>query len=115
VFLNIYPSTLNYRETEILETAFLFAIFARVFFADSFRRESKACDLMVGNKRRQASPRAEQRAVYSQDAMPVAAAMQQEWYNCTGVFEAEGTHRRPSVCRRAGPPCDFAKLRQPPG
>jgi enoyl-CoA hydratase len=47
----------------------------------------------------QLSLRADRRSIYRQHGLPERAALEKEWYNCTGVFKAEGAA---GVARFAG-------------
>ena len=48
----------------------------------------------------QLSLRADRRSIYRQHGLPERAALEKEWYNCTGVFKAEGAAGVASSRRR---------------
>ncbi|MGY3441250.1 crotonase/enoyl-CoA hydratase family protein [Bradyrhizobium sp. USDA 4473] len=50
----------------------------------------------------QLSLRADRRSVYLQDGLPERAALEKEWYNCSGVFKAEGAEGVAKFAEGAG-------------
>lgn len=55
----------------------------------------------------QSCVRADRRGVYLQHGLPEDAAVRQEWYNCTGVFKAEGADGAARFRSGAGRHGDF--------
>jgi enoyl-CoA hydratase len=55
----------------------------------------------------QASLRADRRSVYLQHGLPERSALEREWYNCTGVFRAEGAAGVARFAKGAGRHGDF--------
>jgi enoyl-CoA hydratase len=58
----------------------------------------------------QASLRADRRSVYLQYGLPEHAALEREWYNCPGVFEAEGAAGVARFANGAGRHGDFGNV-----
>jgi enoyl-CoA hydratase len=56
----------------------------------------------------QLSLRADRRSVYLQYGLPERAALEKEWYNCTGVFKAEGAAGVGQFAKGAGRHGDFS-------
>lgn len=63
----------------------------------------------------QQSLRADRRSVYLQYGLPERAALEREWYNCTGVFKAEGAAGVAKFAKGAGRHGDFSDFGQPRG
>jgi enoyl-CoA hydratase len=61
----------------------------------------------------QACMRADRRSVYLQDGLSEHAALEREWYNCTGVFKAEGAAGVAKFAEGAGRHGDFGNLTRP--
>jgi len=57
----------------------------------------------------QACVRADRRSVYLQYGLPVEDAIKAEWYNCTGVFKAEGAAGAARFAGGSGRHGDFGK------
>jgi len=61
----------------------------------------------------QASLRADRRSVYLQYGLTERAALETEWYNCTGTFKAEGAAGVARFARGDGRHGDFGDLARP--
>ena len=61
----------------------------------------------------QASLRADRRSVYSQYSLTERAALEMEWYNCTGIFKAEGAAGAARFARGDGRHGDFGNVAEP--
>jgi enoyl-CoA hydratase len=61
----------------------------------------------------QASLRADRRSVYLQHGLPDHAALEREWYNCAGVFNAEGAAGVARFAEGAGRHGDFGDFTRP--
>jgi enoyl-CoA hydratase len=61
----------------------------------------------------QASLRADRRSVYLQHGLTERAALEREWYNCTGVFKAEGAAGVARFAKGDGRHGDFGNLTRP--
>lgn len=61
----------------------------------------------------QAAVRADRRSVYLQHGLPVRAALEREWSNCTGVFAAEGAAGAARFAKGAGRHGDFGNVAKP--
>jgi len=55
----------------------------------------------------QGAMRADRRSVYLQHGLTVDAALEREWYNCTGIFKAEGAAGVAKFAQGAGRHGDF--------
>jgi enoyl-CoA hydratase len=61
----------------------------------------------------QLSLRADRRSVYLQYGLPEQAALEKEWYNCTGVFKAESAAGVAQFAKGAGRHGDFGYPKHP--
>ncbi|HEY0523378.1 MAG TPA: crotonase/enoyl-CoA hydratase family protein [Stellaceae bacterium] len=61
----------------------------------------------------QAAMRADRRSVYLQQGLDEHAALEREWYNCTGIFKAEGAAGAAKFAKGAGRHGDFGNATQP--
>jgi enoyl-CoA hydratase len=62
----------------------------------------------------QACLRADRRSVYLQHGLPVIAALESEWDNCSGIFKAEGAAGAARFAGGAGRHGDFRNFDGPP-
>jgi enoyl-CoA hydratase len=60
----------------------------------------------------QASLRADRRSVYVQHGLSEHTALEHEWYNCAGIFKAEGAAGAARFAKGAGRHGDFGDLTQ---
>ena len=61
----------------------------------------------------QAAMCADRRSVYLQQGLDEHAALEREWYNCTGIFKAEGAAGAAKFAKGAGRHGDFGNATQP--
>jgi len=61
----------------------------------------------------QAAMRADRRSVYLQQGLDEHAALEREWYNCTGIFKAEGAAGAAKFAEGAGRHGDFGNVAGP--
>ena len=61
----------------------------------------------------QAAMRADRRSLYLTHGLADHTALEREWYNCTGVFKAEGAAGVAQFAKGAGRHGDFADLEPP--